>query len=148
MWLDQPLDKDNLKGINWVLLLLEYKTNAVYSLRRRTSVLNALRYPELRTAQNPRWRARIWCESEAWRLFCVWNGEEGEEADVAVEWHKCAEVVSYAETEKERPGEAQHRPRSRKIIPGWLGLCPHTATSTISDGCISHTIHASVPSFK
>lgn len=22
--------------------------------------------------------------------------EEGEEADVAVEWHKCAEVVSYA----------------------------------------------------
>lgn len=63
---------------------------------------------------------------------------------VALEWHKCAEVVSYAEIEQERPEEAQHRPSSKKIILGWLGLLLHTRTSTLSGDSISHPVRASV----
>lgn len=44
------------------------------------------------------------------------KGGRGVEGPVAVEWHKCAEVVSYAETEQQRPAEAQLQENNPRLI--------------------------------
>lgn len=118
------------------------KTASVFLAK--TCVFNVPKNPEMNSAPTLGWWARKQSRSEGWCLFCIWNSKEekdrrkewvggrweevneGGGGPVALEWHKCAEVVSYAESEEqERPEEAQlqkNNPRLIRLIPSWRNI--------------------------